>query len=148
MCNGYSEMDLNARVERNIDQWTNRRKARRLYHRMFFNVKCYCFVFMLTHVCPFRRITNLDRSLSLSYRWMSFQTVLSVQSDSYNTIRYVLYWCVFVHVISCWHLEFPSQRKILTFPNCTGFLNFTRIRTSRDILRVQLSAQKSLSLRF
>ena len=31
--------------------------------------------------------------------------------------------------------------EILTFPNCTGFLNFTRIRTSRDILRVQLSAQ-------
>ena len=30
---------------------------------------------------------------------------------------------------------FSSQRKILTFPNCTGFLNFTRIRTSRDILR-------------
>ena len=47
-----------------------------------------------------------------------------------------------------WHLEFPSQRKILTFPNCTGFLNFTRIRTSRDILRVQLSAQPSLFLRF
>ena len=42
----------------------------------------------------------------------------------------------------------PSQRKILTFPNCTGFLNFTRIRTSRDILRVQLSAQPSLFLRF
>ena len=40
------------------------------------------------------------------------------------------------------------QRKILTFPNCTGFQNFTRIRTSRDILRVQLSAQPSLFLRF
>ena len=37
---------------------------------------------------------------------------------------------------------------ILTFPNCTGFLNFTRIRTSRDILRVRLSAQPSLFLRF
>ena len=36
-----------------------------------------------------------------------------------------------------WHSEFPSQRKILTFPNCTGFLNFTKIRTSRDILRVR-----------
>ena len=35
-----------------------------------------------------------------------------------------------------------------TFPNCTEFLNFTRIRTSRDILRVQLSAQPSLFLRF
>ena len=30
----------------------------------------------------------------------------------------------------CWHSDFPSQRKILIFPNCTGFLNFTRIRTS------------------
>ena len=29
----------------------------------------------------------------------------------------------------------------MTFPNCTGFLDFTRIRTSRDILRVPLSAQ-------
>ena len=45
-------------------------------------------------------------------------------------------------------VEVPSQRKILTFPNCTGFLNFTRIRTSRDILRVQLSTQPSLFLRF
>ena len=31
----------------------------------------------------------------------------------------------------------------IDFPNCTGFLNFTRIRTSRDILRVQLSAHQA-----
>ena len=36
----------------------------------------------------------------------------------------------------------------IDLPKCTGFLNFTRIRTSRDILRVQLSAQPSLFLRF
>ena len=36
----------------------------------------------------------------------------------------------------------------IDFPNCTGFLNFTRIRTSRDILRVRLGAQPSLFLRF
>ena len=41
-----------------------------------------------------------------------------------------------------------SQRKIWTFPNCTGFLNFKRIRTSRDILRVQQSAQPSLFFGF
>ena len=40
------------------------------------------------------------------------------------------------------------RRKILTFPNYTGFLNFTRIRTSRDILQVRLSVQQSLFLRF
>ena len=39
----------------------------------------------------------------------------------------------------------------MTLPNCTGFQNFTirtRIRTSRDILRVRLSAQPSLFFRF
>ena len=40
------------------------------------------------------------------------------------------------------------EEDIDLIPNCTGFLNFTRIRTSRDILRVQLSAQPSLFLRF
>ena len=30
--------------------------------------------------------------------------------------------------------KFLSQKKKLTFSNCTGFLNFTRIRTSRDIV--------------
>ena len=35
----------------------------------------------------------------------------------------------------------------MTFPSCTGFLNFTRIRISRDILRVQLQCStKPLSL--
>ena len=46
----------------------------------------------------------------------------------------------------CWYSEFLSQRKILVFPNCTRFLNFTRIRTSRDILRILLRAQPSLFL--
>ena len=36
----------------------------------------------------------------------------------------------------------------IAFLNCTGFLNFTRIRTSRDIMRVRLWAQPSLFLRF
>ena len=45
-------------------------------------------------------------------------------------------------------LQNHHSLKILTFPNCTGFLNFTRILTNRDILRVQLSAQPSLFLRF
>ena len=50
----------------------------------------------------------------------------------------------------CWHSEIPSQRKIVTFPNCTGFLNFTRICTSRDIhvLRVLVIAQQSHFPRF
>ena len=33
----------------------------------------------------------------------------------------------------------------MTFPNCTGFLNFTRIRTSRDIWRVQLPLSQILT---
>ena len=52
-------------------------------------------------------------------------------------------------VMLAFGISLPEEDiDILTFPNCTGFLNFTRIRTSRDILRVQLTAQPSLFLRF
>ena len=42
-------------------------------------------------------------------------------------------------------MEFPSQRKILTFLNCTGFLNLTRIRSSRDIAGSAKCSIKPLS---
>ena len=35
----------------------------------------------------------------------------------------------------------------MTFQNCTGFLNFIRIRTSRDVLRVRLSALSQILTR-
>ena len=41
----------------------------------------------------------------------------------------------------CWHSEFPSRGMVLTFPDCAGFLSFTRVRAGGDILQVRLGAR-------
>ena len=82
--------------------------------------------------------------------WADAQADLNLRWAHSHFVGFVMSWLKFCKttIRLCCRSEFLSQKKTLIFLSCTGFTGYTRILTSGETLRVQLSAQPNLFLRF